>query len=51
MPTKTKEDVVKRLIVKRFAEKTDLAHVVRFLISPDCDYFTGEIIHLGGGGC
>ena len=35
--------------VGRFCEAEELAHVVRFLVSPLSGFITGEIVDLNGG--
>ena len=41
--------VVERIPVKRFCEPEEVAHVVRFLLSPLAGFITGEIIDQNGG--
>ena len=47
------EDQRRRLLeqipVGRFCEAEEVAHVVRFLVSPLCGFITGEIIDINGG--
>lgn len=44
------EDEIKaRLLLKRYAEASEVADLVRWLASPDNQYMTGEILHLDGG--
>lgn len=40
--------IVERLAVKRLGTFEDVANVVRFFVSPESDYVTGQTIYLGG---
>jgi 3-oxoacyl-[acyl-carrier protein] reductase len=40
--------LVQRLAIKRLGQPQDVWHVVEFLIRPESDYITGQIIYLGG---
>lgn len=43
------EEIKARLLLKRYAEASEVADLVRWLASPDNQYMTGEILHLNGG--
>jgi len=43
------KEIMTRLLLKRFAEPSEVADIVVFLASPNNRYMTGEIIHLDGG--
>lgn len=43
------EEIKARLLLKRYAEVSEVADLVRWLASPDNQYMTGEILHLDGG--
>lgn len=42
------DQIVNQLAIKRLGTFEDVANVVDFLISPSCDYVTGQTICLGG---
>lgn len=43
------EQLLDQIPVKRFCEAEEVAHVVRFLVSPLSGFITGEIIDINGG--
>jgi 3-oxoacyl-[acyl-carrier protein] reductase len=43
------DEIMSRLLVKRFAEPEEVAETVWFLAGPHNKYMTGEILHLDGG--
>ncbi|HSC79090.1 MAG TPA: 3-oxoacyl-ACP reductase FabG [Chitinolyticbacter sp.] len=43
------EEIFSRLLLKRYAEPTEVADAVLYLASPANRYVTGEILHLDGG--
>jgi len=49
LPEKVKAEYIKAIPLKRFGKPEDIANVVRFLISKDADYITGETINVSGG--
>lgn len=49
IPENITEDIKKRILLKRFGEKEDIAKLALFLASDDSSYITGEIIHINGG--
>ena len=49
LPDMVKEEMLKRIAVKRFGKVEDIAAVVAFLASDAANYITGEVIHVNGG--
>ncbi len=49
LPDMVKEEMLKRIPMKRFGEIEDVAKVVAFLSSDDASYITGTTIHVNGG--
>ncbi|HEY0846484.1 MAG TPA: 3-oxoacyl-ACP reductase family protein [Noviherbaspirillum sp.] len=43
------DEIMSRLLLKRYAEPREVAEAVLFLASPTNRYLTGEILHLDGG--
>lgn len=43
------EEIMARLLIKRYAEAEEIAEAVAFLVSPRNLYITGETIHINGG--
>jgi 3-oxoacyl-[acyl-carrier protein] reductase len=48
VPAERLEALVERQIVRRFATMDDIWNVVRFLLAPQSDMITGQVIALGG---
>jgi 3-oxoacyl-[acyl-carrier protein] reductase len=46
---KQKEAIVSMIPLKRIGTPEDVAKVVSFLVSPDADYLTGQVISVDGG--
>ena len=44
-----KEEMLKRIPMKRLGQASDVAEVVAFLASDAAAYVTGETIHVNGG--
>jgi 3-oxoacyl-[acyl-carrier protein] reductase len=44
-----KEDIAKNIPVKRLGEAQDVANVVKFLVSDESSYITGQVINVDGG--
>lgn len=42
------QDIIDRLAVKRLGKPEDVANVVDFLLKPESDFITGQVIYLGG---
>jgi 3-oxoacyl-[acyl-carrier protein] reductase len=42
------QDIINRLAIKRLGQPRDVFNVVEFLIRPESDYLTGQVIYLGG---
>lgn len=49
MSENTREELAERIPLGRFATPDDVAGVVRFLVSEDADYITGQVIKVDGG--
>ncbi|MGQ3887419.1 3-oxoacyl-ACP reductase FabG [Legionella sp. CNM-1927-20] len=49
LPDLVKEEMLKRIPMKRFGQVNDIAEVVAFLASDRANYITGETIHVNGG--
>ena len=49
LPERVKEEYIKAIPLKRFGKPEDIANVVKFLLSDDADYITGETINVSGG--
>ncbi len=44
-----KEEMLKLIPLKRFGNPEDVANVVKFLVSEDSSYITGQVLHIDGG--
>jgi 3-oxoacyl-[acyl-carrier protein] reductase len=42
------QDIINRLAIKRLGQPRDVSNVVEFLIRPESEYVTGQVIYLGG---
>ncbi|KTD16067.1 3-oxoacyl-ACP reductase FabG [Legionella jordanis] len=49
LPDMVKEEMLKRIPLKRFGKVEDIAETVAFLASDYANYITGETIHVNGG--
>lgn len=49
LPEKVRQDMLDRIPLKRFGEPRDIAGVVRFLLSPEAAYITGQVLVVDGG--
>lgn len=49
LPDLIKEEMLKRIPMKRLGKVEDIAEVVAFLASDSANYITGETIHVNGG--
>jgi 3-oxoacyl-[acyl-carrier protein] reductase len=49
LPDLVKEELLKRIPMKRLGTVEDIAAVVAFLASDSANYITGETIHVNGG--
>jgi len=49
LPDFVKEEMLKRIPMKRLGQPSDVAEVVGFLASDAAAYITGEVIHVNGG--
>lgn len=44
-----KEEIAKTIPLKRMGTSQDVANVVKFLVSEDSSYITGQVLHVDGG--
>lgn len=49
LPSLVKEEMLKRIPLKKMGKVEDVASVVAFLASDAANYITGEVIHVNGG--
>jgi 3-oxoacyl-[acyl-carrier protein] reductase len=49
LPEKVRADMLQRIPLKRLGQVEDLAGVVRFLLSPDAAWITGQTLVVDGG--
>lgn len=49
LPDIVKEELLKRIPMKRLGRAEDIAEAVAFLVSDSANYITGETIHVNGG--
>jgi len=49
LPEKVKEEMLKRIPLKRFAVPKEVANAVAFLLSDEASYITGETLKVNGG--
>lgn len=49
LPDMIKEEMLKRIPLRRLGNVEDIAHAVAFLASDEANYITGETIHVNGG--
>ena len=49
LPSLVKEEMMKRIPMKRLGKTEDIASAVSFLVSDEASYITGETIHVNGG--
>jgi acetoacetyl-CoA reductase/3-oxoacyl-[acyl-carrier protein] reductase len=49
LPTKKREEVAKTIPVGRIGEASDVANVVKFLVSDSASYLTGQTVNVNGG--
>ena len=49
LPDMVKEEMLKRIPLRRLGCVEDIAHAVAFLASDEANYITGETIHVNGG--
>jgi 3-oxoacyl-[acyl-carrier protein] reductase len=49
LPEKVRADMLDRIPLKRFGEGRDVAGVVKFLLSPEAAYITGQTLVVDGG--
>lgn len=49
LPDMVKEEMLRRIPMKKFGRAEDIAEVVAFLASDSAEYITGETIHVNGG--
>ena len=44
-----KEEISKTIPLKRMGEAKDVANLVKFLVSEESNYITGQVINVDGG--
>jgi len=49
LPQKVKEEMLKKIPLKRFAKPIEVANAVAFLLSDEASYITGETLKVNGG--
>ena len=49
LPDMVKDELMKRIPMKRLGQPEDIAKAVAFLVSDDANYITGQTIHVNGG--
>ena len=49
LPDMVKDEMLKRIPLKRLGNAVDVAHAVAFLASDEANYITGETLHVNGG--
>ncbi len=49
VPADMQEDIKKKIPMGRFGEQEDVGSAVEFLLSPQAQFLTGQVIHLNGG--
>ncbi len=49
LPEKVRNDMLGQIPLRRFGEGKDVAGVVKFLLSPDAAYITGQTLVVDGG--
>lgn len=45
----TKEEIAKSIPLKRMGNPEDVANAIKFLVSDDSSYITGQVLHIDGG--
>ena len=49
VPANLLEEIKSRIPMKRLGKATEIASLVSYLLSPDSQYMTGQVLHLNGG--
>lgn len=49
IPQQVREDFLRQIPIKRFAQPEEIAEVIAFLVSDKAAYLTGQVIHVNGG--
>jgi 3-oxoacyl-[acyl-carrier protein] reductase len=49
LPDSVKQQLLKQIPLARLGTPQDIAHAVKFLVSDDAAYITGQVLHVNGG--
>jgi 3-oxoacyl-[acyl-carrier protein] reductase len=49
LPDMVKDELMKRIPMKRLGQPQDIAKTIAFLVSDDANYITGQTLHVNGG--
>ncbi len=49
LPPEIREKLLKQIPIEKFGTPLDVAQAVRFLVSDEASYITGQVIHVNGG--
>jgi 3-oxoacyl-[acyl-carrier protein] reductase len=49
VPDKARESMLEAIPARRAGQPEDIAGAIAFLVSPDADYITGQVLNISGG--
>ncbi len=49
VPRPIQEEIIKKIPMNRFGDEEDVGSAVKYLLSPEAKFMTGQVIHLNGG--